>query len=93
MPESIIRKILNQIKWDSKENVADYDIIFIHRGAPGDLKIYPADKIKEVKASYLLFDEEAEEEGVVIIPFHRIRRIYNKKLKQIVWEKPDSGNH
>lgn len=92
MPESIIRKILNQIKWDSKKNVVDYDIIFIHRGAPGDLKTYPANKIKEVKASYLLFLEEEEEEGEVVIPFHRIRRIYNKKSNQIVWEKPISGN-
>ncbi|MFX1295354.1 MAG: DUF504 domain-containing protein [Promethearchaeota archaeon] len=87
MPESIIRKILNRLKWDTKENIADYEITFLHRGAPEDLKTYPAEKIKEIKASYLFFIDEDDEEGEVIIPFHRIRRIYNKKTNKIIWEK------
>jgi len=84
MPESLIRKVLNRIKWDSQETISDYEITFLHRGAPNNLKICPADRIKEIKISYLLFFDEDEE---VIIPFHRIRRIYNKKTNQIVWEK------
>lgn len=86
MPESLIRKILNRLKWDSEKNISDYEILFLHRGAPDDLKTYPADKIKEIKISYLLFSDDVQEEDV-IIPFHRIRRIYNKKTKEIIWEK------
>ncbi|MHA1650534.1 MAG: DUF504 domain-containing protein [Candidatus Helarchaeota archaeon] len=87
MPESIIRRILNKIKWDTEENISDYEIVFLHRGAPNDLKTYPAERIKEIKASYIVFyDDEAEDEEV-IIPFHRIRRIYNKAKNEIIWEK------
>ena len=87
MPESIIRKILNRIKWDSQEDIVDYEITFLHRGAPDDLKTYPAERIKEIKGSYLLFVDEENEEGEVIIPFHRLRRIYNKKTNELVWVK------
>jgi len=86
MPESLIRKILNRIKWDSQD-LEDYEIFFLHRGAPNDLKMYPGNKIKEIERSYILFTDETEEDGEVVIPFHRIRKIYNKKTDQCVWEK------
>ncbi len=89
MPESLIRKILNQLKWDSQKNLSDYNITFLHRGAPNDLKTYPADKIKAIKISYLLFVDEITLEDVVI-PFHRIRRIYNKQTNEVIWEKLES---
>lgn len=86
MPESLIRKILNRLKWDSEESINDYEITFLHRGAePENLKTYPAEWIQEIKISYILFLNEEQEE--VIIPFHRIRRIYNKKTKETIWAK------
>ncbi len=87
MPESLIRKLLNQMKWDNNKNLSDYEITFIHRGAPNDLKTYSAARIKAIKSSYLIFVEEEEEVGEVVIPFHRIQRILNKKTNQIIWEK------
>ena len=87
MPESIIRKILNRIKWDSQENILNYEITFLHRGAPNDQLTYPAERIKEIKGSYLIFTDPTTEEGEVLIPFHRIRSIYNKKTNQIIWKK------
>ena len=87
MPESLIRKMLNQLKWDSHQNISDYEITFLHRGAPNDLKTYPAERIKEIESSFLIFFDETEEEGEVVIPFHRIRRIFNKKTNEIIWEK------
>ncbi|MHA1267207.1 MAG: DUF504 domain-containing protein [Candidatus Helarchaeota archaeon] len=86
MPESIIRKFLNQLKWDPHKNLSDYEITFLHRGAkPDNLKTYPAEWIHDIKISYILFINEENEE--VVIPFHRIRRISNKKTQEIVWEK------
>jgi uncharacterized protein (UPF0248 family) len=87
MPESLIRKLLNQMKWDNSKNISDYEITFVHRGAPDDLKTYSSARIKAIKSSYLIFVEEEEEEGEVIIPFHRIQRILNKKTNKIIWEK------
>lgn len=86
MPESIIRKLLNRLKWDSDKNISDYDITFLHRGAPNDLKTLSANRIKEIKQSYLLFFDEVHDEEVVI-PFHRIRRIINVKTNEVIWEK------
>ncbi|MHA1276612.1 MAG: RNA repair domain-containing protein [Candidatus Helarchaeota archaeon] len=85
MPESLIRKILNQIKWDKSKNSMEYEITFLHRGAVGNRKTYSATQIKDIKSSYLIFNETEGDE--VIIPFHRIRRIFNKRTNQIIWEK------
>ncbi len=89
MPESIIRKILNQIKWDPDENISNYKISYLHRGAPNDQKTITADIIKEIKGSFLTFLDETEEEEEVVIPFHRIRKIYNKITKKIIWQKSE----
>jgi uncharacterized protein (UPF0248 family) len=84
MPESLIRKVLNKLKWDS-EDLDECEISFLHRGAPDDMKMYPGQKIKEIASSYLIFLDEEEEE--VVIPFHRLRKIYNKKTNRLIWEK------
>ena len=84
MPESLIRKVLNKLKWDSQD-LDECEIYFLHRGAPDDLKVYPGHKVKEIASSYLLFLDEEEEE--VVIPFHRLRKIYNQKTNQLIWVK------
>lgn len=80
-----VREFLNKIFWDPRENRFDYEIAFIHRGAPMDRKILPCSLIKEVKSSW--FTYESKEEGEVIIPFHRIIEIRNVKTGQTVWKR------
>jgi uncharacterized protein (UPF0248 family) len=87
MPESQIRRILNQLRWDPEKKISDYAISFLHRGATNDLKTFSADRIKEIKISYILFIDETEDEGVVLIPFHRIRKIFNRQTNEIIWKK------
>jgi len=80
-----LREFLNRIFWDPRENRADYEVVFIHRGAYMDRKSLPCSLIKEVKSSW--FTYESEEEGEVVIPFHRIIEIRNVKTGQIVWRR------
>lgn len=76
---------MNKLLWDSRENIADYELTFIHRGAPGDVKTIPCSLIKEVKTSWFIYKSEEEEE--VVIPFHRILEIRNTTTGQAIWRK------
>ena len=91
MAESVNRRILNQIKCDFIFEISDFEITVLHRGAPNTLKTYPADRIKAIKISPLVFEDELMEE--VVIPFHRIRKIYDRKLNEILWEQDSGTNH
>lgn len=80
-----IRDFLNRIFWDPRENRANYEVIFIHRGAYMDRKSLPCVAIKEVKSSW--FTYETPEEGEVVIPFHRIIEIRNLKTGEAAWKR------
>ena len=85
----IIRDILNKILWDPKENRFNYEIIFIHRGAYLDEKCLSCGLIKEVKSSWFTYD--SENEGEVVIPFHRIVTILNINTGETIWKKTIHG--
>ncbi len=76
---------MNKLLWDPKENIAEYELVFIHRGAPMDVKIIPCGLIAEVESSGFIY--KSEEEGETFIPFHRVLEIRNMKTKQIAFSK------
>lgn len=76
---------MNKLLWDPKENIADYELTFIHRGAPMDVKVVPCSLIAEVEPSG--FTYRSEEEGETFIPFHRILEIRNVRTGQISYNK------
>jgi len=80
-----VRNILNKLLWNPKENIANYEIAFIHRGAPMDIKNIPCNLILKVKISW--FTYKSAKEGEVIIPFHRVLKIRNVRTGRIVWKK------
>lgn len=80
-----IREVLNRIFWDKRESPEDYEVTFIHRGAYMDRKTVPCGSIDRVRSSW--FTYESEEEGEVLIPFHRVLEIRNVKTGQLVWRK------
>jgi uncharacterized protein (UPF0248 family) len=79
-----LRDILNKLLWDQRENTADYELTFIHRGAPTNVKVIRCDSITEVKASWFVYGDER---GETTIPFHRILTIKNAKTGQSAWER------
>lgn len=79
---SEIRAILNRLIWHPREDPSKYEIIFIHRGAPGNLKSIPVwcvIKINPQSFEYNLGGECAR------IPFHRIVEIRNVESGDVIW--------
>ncbi|MFX0069303.1 MAG: RNA repair domain-containing protein [Promethearchaeota archaeon] len=79
-----IRDILNRLRWHPEEDIQDYEITFTHRGAFQDRKTIHAEEIDEILSSYFTYKEREE---TVVIPFHRILEIRNRKTGEITWKK------
>lgn len=64
------RDIFNEIKW--RFDIGKCRIHYIHRGAPGDVKIVEGSSIKKIEKSFLVLHGIVED---AYIPYHRIFRI------------------
>lgn len=64
------RDIFNEIKW--RFNLDRCKIYYIHRGAPGNVKIVEGSAIKNIDRSFLVLEGVVED---IYIPYHRIFRI------------------
>lgn len=64
------RDILNEIKW--RFDLRRCMVYYIHRGAPGDIKIVEGNAIKSIGRSFLILEGVVDD---VHIPYHRIFRI------------------
>jgi uncharacterized protein (UPF0248 family) len=63
-----VREILNKVKWDERMDFDQLDVVYLHRGAPDDLKTISGREIVNIGTSFLSLNE-AE------IPYHRIIKI------------------
>ena len=63
-----VREILNKIKWDERMDFDQLEVVYLHRGAPNDLKRISGREIVSIGTSFLSLNE-AE------IPHHRIVKI------------------
>jgi uncharacterized protein (UPF0248 family) len=64
------RDIFNEIKW--RFDLRRCKIYYIHRGAPGNVKIAEGSAIRNIDRSFLVLEGVVED---VYIPYHRISRI------------------
>ncbi|TRZ91439.1 MAG: DUF504 domain-containing protein [Methanosarcinales archaeon] len=64
------RLILNEIKWRFDLNRCK--VYYIHRGAPGNIKMVEGSKVKNIERAFLVLEGVVED---VYIPYHRIVRI------------------
>ena len=74
-----IKNLINKIKWDKRENPADYSLIYIDLGKRKEL---PYTEIKRLEGNFMIIEKQGEE---VEIPLHRIREV--KKKGKIVWKR------
>jgi len=81
-----LKNILNGLRWQSNLNPNDYAITYLHRGAPGDVKIIRASDIRSLGKSYFTFKNSMDEEET-LIPFHRIIEIRKTTDDSILWVK------
>ena len=63
-----VREILNKVKWDERMDFDQLEVVYLHRGAPDDLKKISGREIVHIGTSFLSL-KEAE------IPHHRIIKI------------------
>jgi len=64
------RLLLNEIKW--RFDLKRCRVYYIHRGAPGDVKMVEGRAIRAVDRAFLILEGQPHE---VYIPYHRIVRI------------------
>ena len=75
-----IHDLLNKIKWDKRENPADYSIFYLDRIQNKLIQI-PYAKIKKIEGSFMVLDSIDETN----IPLHRIKKV--TKNNAVVWER------
>ncbi len=75
-----IKDLLNKIKWDKRENPAEYTIFYFDRILK-KLILLPYTKIKRIEGSFMVLDNEEETN----IPLHRVRKMAKKDI--VVWER------
>ncbi len=75
------RELLNEIKW--RFDLSKCRVYYIHRGAPGNVKVVYGNTIKRIEKGFLILEGEIQD---VHIPYHRIFRIDYKD--HIIFERP-----
>jgi uncharacterized protein (UPF0248 family) len=82
-----LRDTLNKILWDRRLDPAEYEVTFIHRGAPSDLRTIRFDSITSIGSSWFLYRDGDE----VLIPFHRVLRVTKTRTGEVIWGKRRLG--
>src|SRR5512136_373209 len=77
-----IRDVLNREKWASKAGLKELEVVIIHRGVPGNLKVIKGESITDVAPRAMMVLEGDEES---VIPYHRVRIIRRGNI--IIWQR------
>lgn len=80
-----IRDILNALFWDSRQRKDDYEIVYLHRGAPMNRRVVACKLVTKIRPIWFTYVDERGRETV--IPFHRILEIRNVKTGESIWRK------
>ncbi len=81
-----IRDLLNREKWASDAGLGGLEVVILHRGAPGDLKVIKGESIADVAPRAMIVREEGEE---TVIPYHRVRII--RRGDTVIWRRVPKG--
>ncbi|MBW2997783.1 DUF504 domain-containing protein [Candidatus Woesearchaeota archaeon] len=76
-----IEDLINKIKWDNREDPADYLLFYLDRITKKLVEIRYKD-ILRVEDGFIVLEREGEETN---IPLHRIRKVTKKG--EIVWQR------
>jgi uncharacterized protein (UPF0248 family) len=77
-----IRGILNREKWASSGGLNGLEVIIIHRGVPGNVKVIKGESIIDIAPRAMLVSEGDEE---TVIPYHRVRIIRRGDI--VIWQR------
>jgi len=80
----LLRDLLNKIIWDPHKTRGDYEITFVHRGVPGNVKNISMSEVGKVGKSWLIYLDSGSEQP---IPLHRVLYVTDCRTGEIVWSK------
>ena len=81
------REMLNEIKW--RFDLGKCRIHYIHRGAPGNVKVVNGNAILDLGRGFLIIEGDVQN---VSIPYHRIFRIDFEDRTIFYRPEKDPGN-
>ncbi|MEM4245870.1 MAG: RNA repair domain-containing protein [Candidatus Bathyarchaeia archaeon] len=79
-----LKNILTGILWSMGVDPGDFEITYIHRGAPQDRATVKVSEVVTVGKSWFSHLKQGEE---TVIPFHRVMLLRNIKTGQVLWER------
>lgn len=74
------KRFLNELLWHPEKSLQDVDIIYLHRGVPGNLKGAAACEVAFEKSFFVIRNHKETR-----IPYHRIKEI--KRGSEVIWKK------
>ena len=80
----LLRDLLNKIIWDPREDRGNYEITFIHRGVPGNVKRISMSDVVRISKSWLIYLDSGSEQP---IPLHRVLHVTDRRTGEVVWLK------
>ncbi len=74
-----VRTVLNELRWRADRDFAKVEVVYVHRGAPGDLAAVAGRDILALEPWMMVIRREGREgspvPGQAAIPYHRIVRV------------------
>ena len=74
------KRFLNELLWHPEKSLGGVNILYVHRGAPGNLKAAAAEEAAFEKSFFVIKNHKETR-----IPYHRIREI--KRGREVIWKK------
>ena len=72
MKKGTAREMLSSLMWRPDRDIGLVNVVYVHRGAPGDMASVHGKDIVSMSEMFMLISRDGKE---VQIPFHRIRSI------------------
>ncbi len=79
----MVFQVLNKLKWTGRLDSAE--IVFVHRGARGDIKVISGKSIAELKKGHLVYRNRQE----TVIPLHRVVEV--RVSGEVLWRRKPRG--
>lgn len=76
------KRFLDELRWHPQKSLEGVEIVYLHRGAPGDAMTVQAESIIKFESSFFVVERNNMETR---IPYHRIREI--RRGGEVLWRR------
>lgn len=90
------KRFLDELRWHPKKSIKGVEIVYVHRGAPGDVMAIQAESIIKFESSFFVIAKPVRKTRALAIamernnietriPYHRIREI--RRGSEVLWRR------